>query len=62
MAIGLKLDLQFIGAAGDRATFGDLKRFVEKAQESGVGDNEELVLELNENDEVEGISVWLRDV
>lgn len=60
MAIGLKMDLEFRQSDGDgEATFGDLARFVKKAQESGVADDHPLFLERDERDDVTGFSVYL---
>jgi hypothetical protein len=62
MAIGLKMDLEFTDPQDPNqvATFGDLKRFVKKAEEGGVADDHPLLLETNERgDEVTGFSVYL---
>jgi hypothetical protein len=59
MAIGLKLDLKFSGPNGHPATFGDLKRFVARAETGGCGNEDELRIEMNENEEVTGFSVYL---
>ncbi|WP_427017647.1 hypothetical protein ACQCSX_03250 [Pseudarthrobacter sp. P1] len=59
MAIGLKLDIEFEGPEGQRATFGDLKRFVARAEAGGCKDEDELRLETSENDETTGISLFL---
>jgi hypothetical protein len=59
MAIGLKLDIEFSGPEGQRATFGDLKRFVRRAEAGGCADDEELRIEMNENDEITGFSLYL---
>lgn len=54
------MDLEFIEQDGDgRATFGDLRRFVTKAEAAGVDDDHPLYLETNERDEVNGFSVFL---
>jgi hypothetical protein len=59
MAIGLKLDIGFSGRDGRPATFGDLKRFVARAEAGGCADADELQVETNENDEIIGLSVHL---
>jgi hypothetical protein len=59
MAIGLKLDIEFSGPGGQRATFGDLKRFVARAEAGGCADEDELHIEMNENDEITGFSLSL---
>ena len=59
MAVGLKLDIEFTGPDGQRATFGDLKRFVARADAGGCADEDELHLEMNENDEITGFSLYL---
>jgi hypothetical protein len=59
MAIGLKLDIEFSGPDGRPVTFGDLKRFVARAEAGGCADADELHVETNENDEVTGLSVRL---
>ncbi|MET3919458.1 hypothetical protein [Arthrobacter sp. UYEF20] len=59
MAIGLKLDIEFAGPDGQRATFGDLKRFVARAEAGGSADDDELNIEMNENDEIIGFSLYL---
>jgi hypothetical protein len=59
MAIGLKLDIGFSGPDGRPATFGDLKRFVARAEAGGCADADDLHLEKDENDEVTGLSVYL---
>jgi hypothetical protein len=59
MAIGLKLDLEFSGSDGQRVTFGDLKRFVRRAEAGGCSDEDELHIEMNENDEITGFSLYL---
>lgn len=54
------MDLEFIEPDGDgRATFGDLRRFVKKAEAAGVEDDHTLILETDERDEVKGFSVFL---
>ncbi|WP_437773472.1 hypothetical protein [Arthrobacter sp. KNU40] len=61
MAIGLKMDLEFREPDGDGgATFGDLARFVKKAQESGVEDEHPLLLVRDERDgSATGFSIYL---
>lgn len=59
MAIGLKLDIEFSGPDGQRATFGDLKRFVARAEAGACTDEDELHLETDENDEITGFSLYL---
>jgi hypothetical protein len=59
MAAGLKLDLEFSGPDGQRATFRDLKRFVTRAEAGGCADEDKLHLEMNENDEIKGFSLYL---
>jgi hypothetical protein len=59
MAIGLKLDIEFSGPNGRPATFGDLKRFVARAEAGGCADTDELHIVTNENDEITGLSVHL---
>jgi hypothetical protein len=59
MAIGLKLDIEFSGPDGRPATFGDLKRFVARAEAGGCAEADLLHIETNENDEVTGLSVHL---
>lgn len=59
MAIGLKLDIEFSGPNGRPATFGDLKRFVARAEAGGCADEDELHIEMNENDEITGFSLHL---
>lgn len=59
MAIGLKLDIEFSGPDGQHATFGDLKHFVTRAEAGGCADEDELHIEINENDEITGFSLYL---
>lgn len=59
MAIGLKLGIEFSGPEGQHATFGDLKRFVARAEAGGSADDDELHIEVNENDEITGFSLYL---
>ncbi|WP_442542624.1 hypothetical protein ACSBOX_11785 [Arthrobacter sp. KN11-1C] len=55
------MDLEFREPDGDgEATFGDLARFVKKAQASGVQDDHPLLLERDERDgSVTGFSIYL---
>ncbi|CAH0229735.1 MULTISPECIES: hypothetical protein [unclassified Arthrobacter] len=59
MAVGLKLEIEFSGPEGQRATFGDLKRFVARADAGGCSDEDKLHIEMNENDEITGFSLYL---
>ncbi|MET3172912.1 UNVERIFIED_ORG: hypothetical protein ABIB52_000740 [Arthrobacter sp. UYCu721] len=62
MAIGLKMDLEFSHPEdpNEVATFGDLKRFVKKAEEGGVSDDHPLLLETNgKGGDISGFSVFL---
>jgi hypothetical protein len=42
MTIGLKLSLGFAGPGGHRVTFGDLQRFVKRAEAGGATAADEL--------------------
>lgn len=55
------MDLEFRQSDGDgEATFGDLARFVKKAQESGIDDDAPIFLEHDERDgAITGFSVYL---
>lgn len=59
MAIGLKLTVEFSGSERQRATLGDLKSFVARAEAGGCADGDELQIETNENDEVTGFALYL---
>ena len=49
----------FYGPEGQHDTFGDLRRFVARAEASGSADDDELHIEVNENDEITGFSLHL---
>jgi hypothetical protein len=60
MSIGLKMDLEFSEPEGDGfATFGDLQRFVKKAETAGVAADHPLLLERDQREGVTGFSVFL---
>lgn len=56
----MRMDLEFVEPDGDgRANFGDLQRFVKKAEESGVSAEHPLILERDDREGVTGFSVFL---
>ncbi|WP_152683765.1 hypothetical protein [Pseudarthrobacter siccitolerans] len=61
MAIGLKMDLEFAHPEDpdEVATFADLKRFVKRAEESGLADDHPILPETNERGDITGFSVYL---
>lgn len=56
----MRMDLEFSEPDGDGfATFGDLQRFVKKAEESGVSASHPLILDRDDREGVTGFSVFL---
>ena len=59
MAFAMRLEFQVSpGPSGERATVGDLRRWLAAAEEHGVEDQEELLLEYGERQELEGFFVY----
>jgi hypothetical protein len=59
MTIGLKLSLEFAERGAQPVTFGDLQRFVKRAEAGGATDGDELHIDKDENDETTGFSLHL---
>lgn len=59
MAVGVRLELELSDPNGsDRATVGDLRRWLASADKFGVEDTDELAPLLDERDDVNGFFVY----
>ncbi|WP_152426142.1 hypothetical protein [Paeniglutamicibacter gangotriensis] len=59
MAVGIRLELEFMEPEGDgRATVGDIRRWLASADKFGASDDDELFMLMTERDDVNGFFVY----